>query len=114
MLVAEDIRRLYGERYQDLYVVLLGKLCQGRHLLGIKRTDDEVTLGGILVVEKLGYVGFLSYIPGIHIHRKSCMLKTVYRHQHSTIIFHHTATVAVLVVQREHHTYTEVLGIRHL
>ncbi len=95
-----------GERYQHLDVVLAGKVGERLHLLGVQRPDYQVAPCRVLVPKRLGNVGILRHVPRPYVHRYAVLLQTVAGHEHSAIVFHHALSVAIHIMQRQHHAHT--------
>ena len=107
MTVVHQLGRIDRERDQQLNVVLRHEVRHHIHLLGIKRTDNQVAIGSSGIRQQLGDIGILSRIPGMHIHRDAQFLQTIAGHQHTTVILHHPSAVAIDIMQGQHHAQAD-------
>ena len=72
-------------------------------MLRVKGTDNEIALCSSRIGQNLIDVRILSGIPGMHVDRHALFLQTVAGHEHATVVLCHATTVAVDIVQRQHH-----------
>ena len=110
-LVALHIIPVDGERNHQFDAVGLAEARQRSHLLGIERTEDDVALVGTFLQQGGTDIRIYRHVPGMNIGRDSLLLQLIASHQQSAVVLHHSLSVAIHIVQRQHHA--NLHGVAH-
>ena len=77
------------------------------HLLGVKRTEDDVALLGTFLQKCLTDISIDVHVPGTDIGRDTLFLQVVTRHENTAVELHHATTVTIYIMQGQHDTHTD-------
>ena len=105
MVVGLHVATVDRERDDETYAVLAAEVAYRFHLLGVERTEDKVAVLGVGVGKHLRHAGILMQVPSEDVGVDALTAQTVARHEHATVVFYHALSVAVHVVQRQHHAH---------
>ena len=104
LIYLEDLRiRLYRvsidrERNHHLDVIRSTEFRQGPYLFGIKWTEDDVAIVGILLQQCLTNISINRYIPCEYVSGNTLLFQRITSHQDTTIEFYHSPTVSIYVM----------------
>ena len=113
-LVALHIVTADGERNHELDAIGLAEAGKRSHLLGIKRTEDDITCIGSLLQQGGADISVYRHVPCMHIGRDTLLFQIIASHQESTIILHHTLAITIHIMQRQHHANLHRITSRNL
>ena len=105
--IRQHLRRSNGEGYHQADIVLLHKIGKHLHLFGIERSENDIALSSGRVFQNLGHISILGGIPSMNVNRQTRLLQTVAGHQDTTVVLYHPLSVAVDIVQGQHHPDTD-------
>ena len=77
------------------------------HLRGIERADDDIKRLGVLRLQDAPHVGMVIGVPCFDVDRDTLLFEAVTGHEHSAVVFHHTPSVSVHIVQWQHHAHSD-------
>ena len=105
MVVGLHIATVDRERNDEAYAVLAAEVGYRLNLLGVQRTEDEVAVLGIGIGKHGTNISILVQVPRKDVGVDALTAQTVARHEHTTIVLGHALSVAIHVVQRQHHAH---------
>ena len=86
------------ERNHHFDAVGLAEVGQRSHLLGIKRTKDDVALVSTFLQERIPDISINRNVPGTHINIGALLFQCFASQQQSAVILHHSLAVAIYIV----------------
>ena len=78
--------------------------------MSVQRTEDYVAIGCARLAEQSLHVAINRQIPRLDVGRNALTLQRVASHKDATIIFYHSASVAIYIMQRQHHANSHILA----
>ena len=94
-----------GEGNDEAYVVGLAEVGKRFHLRGVERSEDDVAGVGVLLDERFANVGIDGHVPREDFRGNALSAQAVAGHQQAAVVFHHAPSVAIDIVQGQHHAH---------
>ena len=105
MVVGFHVATVDRERNDEAYAVLATEVGYRLNLLGVQRTEDEVAVLGVGIGKHGANIRILVQVPCKDVGVDALTTQAIARHEHTTVVFYHALSVAVHVVQRQHHAH---------